>query len=239
MSLHNHFDQLLLSDSYKSTLVDTVFTELSTVYTDFESRDLRFRLKQAKSFVFAIDTIAQNYPVSSKDIEMLLVYLDKVKSLFYDKFFWNRTLGNLYKKMFELNSWKRTVISTQKYKVETETALVIFTTQSQAIIEDLSDANLGAFKNLVFCQTGYDGDYRVEVEMINLPKPILDVKDYKKEMITMSEFIPMSINEPMVLSAGYEIDPKNIVSIELGDYLVAMYQFETKIKIVVSKIDKR
>ena len=239
MSLHNHFDQLLLSDSYKSTLVDTVFTELSTVYTDFESRDLRFRLKQAKPFVFALNAIAQNYPVSANNIESLLEYMDKVKSLFYDRFFWNRTLGNLYKKMFELNSWERTLISSKKYKVDTETALVILTTQSQAIIEDLTDANLNSMKNLVFCQTGYDGDYRVEVEMINLPKPILDVKDYKKEMITTSEFIPMLITEPMVLTAGYEIDPKNIISIESGEYLVAMYQFETKIKIVVSSVDKK
>jgi hypothetical protein len=90
--------------------------------------------------------------------------------------------------------------------------------------------------NLVFLAVGGDGMMRIELEIINLPKPILDVKDYKKEIITQSEFKTFVVADDLIIFDGADLNPKNVLQLESGEYTICAYEFETKVKVVLSKV---
>jgi hypothetical protein len=236
MSIYVEFERKIRSSDFADNDLNAIWAEFELAIKYFEDADFRFRLKNSKSYVFVLETIATHSEITYEKLELLLQYLDKVKDLFFDKFFWNRALGRIYKRMMEVNGWNRETIISQKFKVEVETGLVIVTTRENTEIEDLSDESLNLTPNLIFLAVGGDGRTPVEIEMINLPKPILAVKDYKKEIISQSEFKSFVVTKELIIFDGADPNPKNVLLIEVGEYIVCAYQFETKVKVVVSKV---
>jgi hypothetical protein len=235
MSIYAEFERKIRSSDFATLDLNAVWVELELATKYFEDADFRFRLNNAKSYVFALETIATHSEITYEKLELLLQYLDKVKDLFFDKFFWNRVLGRIYKRIMEVNGWNRATIFSKKFKVEVEAGLVIVTTRENTEMEDLSDESLNLAPNLVFLAVGVDGRMVVEIEIINLPKPILAVKDYKKEIISQSEFKSFVVTNELIIFDGAELNPKNVLQLESGEYIVCAYEFETKVKLVLSK----
>jgi hypothetical protein len=236
MSVFVEFERKLRDANFLELDFGAVWLELESVIDYFEQSDFRFRLKNAKSYVFYLETVATHPQITSAKLASLLKYLDKVKALFFDKFVWNRGLGRIYKRLMEVNGWNREILLSKKFKVEVETGLVIITTTANSETEDLSDEALNQVPNLIFLAVGGDGMMIVELELINLPKPILDVKDYKKEIISQSEFKTFVVADDLIIFDGAELNPKNVLQLESGEYTICAYEFETKVKVVLSRV---
>jgi hypothetical protein len=236
MSVFVEFEKKIRDSKLLELDFDTVWLELECAIDYFEQSEFRFRLKNAKSYVFYLEMVAPHPEITSVQLESLLKYLDKVKELFFDRFVWNRGLGRIYKRLMEVNGWNREILLPKKFKVEVETGLVIITTIANSEIEDLSDEALNQIPNLIFLSVGCDGRMLIEVEIINLPKPILSVKEYKKEIISQSEFKTLDVTDKLIIFDGADLNLKNVLQLEPGEYIVCAYQFENKVKVVLSKV---
>jgi hypothetical protein len=236
MSIYVEFERKIRDSTFVDNDFGAFWSELECAIDYFEQSEFRFRLKNAKSYIFYLETVASHPQITSAQLESLLKYLDKVKELFFDKFVWNRGLGRIYKRLMEVNGWNREILLSKKFKVEVETGLVIITTTKNSEMEDLTDEALNLIPNLIFLSVGGDGVMKVELEIINLPKPILDVKDYKKEIISQSEFKSFVVADELIIFDGAELNPKNVLQLESGEYTICAYEFETKVKVILSKV---
>lgn len=236
MSIFVEFEKKIRDSKFLDLDLGIIWLELESVIDYFEQSEFRFRLKNAKGYVLFFETVASHPEITSGQLESLLKYLDKVNELFFDKFVWNRSLGRIYKRFMEVNGWNREVLLSKKFKVEVETGLVIVTTIANFEMEDLSDEALNLTPNLIFLSVGGDGRMPIELEIVNLPKPILDVKDYKKEIISQSEFKTFTVIDKLIIFDGADFNPKNVLQLEPGEYIVCAYQFENKVKVVLSKV---
>ena len=92
MSIYAEFERKIRSSDFATLDLNAVWIEFELATKYFENADFRFRLKNAKRYAFALETIAMYSEVTYEKLELFLKYLDKVKDLFFDKFLWNLQL---------------------------------------------------------------------------------------------------------------------------------------------------
>jgi hypothetical protein len=114
MSIFVEFENKIRSSNFLELNLELIWLELESFINYFEQSEFRFRLKNANTYVFFLETVAAHPQITSAQLESLLKYLDKVKELFFDKFVWNRGLGRIYKRLMEVNGWNRKILLSKK-----------------------------------------------------------------------------------------------------------------------------
>lgn len=220
--------------NFYSSNLDSIFQELELAYVEFINAHVRYLLSSRNNFLFVLAQIAKHPEISFVRLEQLLEYQKKVKHLFLEKDYYNKVFRQIYKRILKVNNWNRTILFSQKMKVAVETGLLILTGSENLELEDLSDSSLNVILNLAFLPIGFDYICPIDVEIINLPKPILSLSDYKKEIISQTDFVSLDVKDGLYIFDGVECNKANFIQLVNGQYLACIYQFENKIKVVLS-----